>query len=251
MRQNGRTAEVPETRESRGRLSRERVLQAAIELADRDGIEALSMRKLAEELGVEAMSLYYYAANKDDILAGMLELVMGEIEMPPHGKDGVGWKDALRRGAISFHNALRKHPWARGLMLSPKTLRPWRMQFMEFLLGGLREGGFSSELTYHAYHALDSHLIGSTAWEAGYAAFARQNKMGDLAQRFLTEMPLEQMPHVAEHVRQHKEGLGRGKSQFEFGLDLILDGLERMRDNAAPRARQTNTRRRADTTVSV
>ena len=206
------------------------MLRAAIALADRDGIEALSMRRLAEEVGVEAMSLYYYVENKDDILAGMLELVMEEIDTPAVGSDGLDWKEAIRTGAISFHGVLRKHTWARGLMLSPKTLRPWRMRFMDWLLGALKDAGFSPELTYHAYHALDSHLIGSTAWEAGYAAFARNSKMADLAQHFLREMPIEQMPHVAEHVRQHVEGVGKGTSQFAFGLDLILDGLERMRD---------------------
>ena len=216
------------------------MLRAAIELADRDGIEALSMRKLAEELGVEAMSLYYYAANKDDILAGMLEVVMGEIEMPPSGPGGAGWKAAIRTGAISFHDALRKHPWARGLMLSPKTLRPWRVSFMEFLLARLHEGGFSPELTYDAYHALDSHLIGSTAWEAGYASFARNNNVADLAKSFLAELPLDKLPNAAEHVRQHMEGFGKGRSQFEFGLDLILDGLERMRDEEAGRSKRRN-----------
>lgn len=229
--------------EERGRLSREKVLRAAIALADRDGIDALSMRKLAEEVGVEAMSLYYYVKNKDDILAGMLELVMAEIETPASEAGGARWKEAVRRGAISFHDVLRKHPWARGLMLSPKTLRPWRMRFMEFLLGMLRVGGFSPELTYHAYHALDSHLIGSTAWEAGYASFAKDRKMADLAKTFLEELPADEVPHVAEHVRQHMEGLGRGKSQFEFGLDLILDGLERMRDGVPGREVQSKGRR--------
>jgi AcrR family transcriptional regulator len=223
--------------EPRGRLSKERVLQAAVALADRDGIEALSMRKLAEELGVEAMSLYYYVANKDDILAGMLELVMEEIETPSGGPGTQGWKEAIRTGAISFHDVLRKHTWARTLMLSPKTLRPWRMRFMEWLLERLQKGGFSADLTYHAYHALDSHLIGSTAWEAGYASFAKNSKMADLAKSFLDEMPLDQLPYVGEHVRQHVEGFGKGKSQFQFGLDLILDGLERMRDAELGRGR--------------
>ena len=220
-------ADAPEARE---RLSRERVLRAAIDLADRDGIDALSMRKLADELGVEAMSLYYYVQNKDDILAGMLEVVMEELDMPAYGPAGVHWKEALRRGAVSFHTALRQHPWARGLMLTPRLLRPWRMRLMEFLLAGLREGGFSTTLTYHGYHALDSHLIGSTAWEAGYASFARGQNAADLAKSFLEKLPVAEMPNVAEHIRQHMEGFGRGTSQFQFGLDLILDSLERRRD---------------------
>ncbi|HET7771227.1 MAG TPA: TetR/AcrR family transcriptional regulator C-terminal domain-containing protein [Chloroflexota bacterium] len=230
-----RKSSEPEARE---RLSRERVLRAAIALADRDGIDALSMRRLAEELGVEAMSLYYYVENKDDILAGMLELVMSELDLPAIGEGGLDWKAALRRGAISFHDALRAHPWARGLMLSPKMLRAWRMRLMEFLLGGLRRGGLSPELTYHAYHALDSHLIGSTAWEAGYASFARGQDAADLAQRFLKQLPQAELPYVTEHIRQHMEGFGRGKSQFQFGLDLILSGLERLRDEEHHRAGQ-------------
>jgi len=102
---------------------------------------------------------------------------------------------------------------------------------MDWLMRQLREGGFSAELTYHAYHALDSHIIGSAAWAAGYAAFGADRKAADLAEAAMRSLPMDELPYLAEHMRQHMEGFGKGTSQFEFGLDLLLDGLERLRNN--------------------
>src|SRR2546430_273584 len=134
-------------------LSRDRILRAALELADEAGIEALSMRKLGQALGFEAMSLYNHVANKNDVVEGLLDLVLGETEPPSTTED---WDTAIRTSAISVHQALRRHPWASSLLMSPDHIRPARMQYMDSLLGRLREAGFSADTTYHAYHVLDA-----------------------------------------------------------------------------------------------
>lgn len=204
-------------------LSRERVLRAAIALADEGGIEALSMRKLAQALGVEAMSLYYYAANKDDILDGMLDIVVGEFDETATTAD---WKADIRRSAISVHRVLMRHRWACNLMLTPSRARPAQIQRMESLLRRLREAGFSAEQTDHAYHALESHIMGFTLWLAGMSLDKLDLKK--LAATFLAQFPADTYPYIHEHTQQHfTRPKGQGGSAFEFGLDLILDGLER------------------------
>ena len=131
---------------SRRPLSRDRILGAALELADEDGIESLSMRKLGRKLGFEAMSLYNHVANKDDLIDGLLDLVLAESQAPdPEGE----WAPAVRTSAISVHDALRRHPWACTLVMSPGHVRPARLRYMDSLLGRLREAGFSAETTYH------------------------------------------------------------------------------------------------------
>ena len=208
----------------RAPLSKERVLQTALELADREGIDALTMRGLAAELGVEAMSLYYYVASKDELLNGIVDLVAREIEVPAAGRD---WKAAIRRSAISFHDALRRHRWATSLMTSgPPGVGPAQLRYSDSLLKRLREAGLSPELTHHAYHALDSHIIGSTLWAAGVSTVMKQK--ADFVQKFIRELPVDEYPDFAVHVQQHmtKTVPTTGKSEFEFGLDLILDGLE-------------------------
>jgi AcrR family transcriptional regulator len=208
-------------------LSRDRVIRAAIDLADAGGLDSLSMRKLAKTLGVEAMTLYYYVARKEDILEGIAEVISGEIEAPAAGTD---WKAALRRSAISFHEVLRRHPWANGLMMSAGP-GPARMRYMNSVLRSLREAGFSAGMTHLAYHVLDSHIVGSTLWQAGYAALPQD--LDELAADFLRELPADDYPFLAEHVQEHLSPSADGdgaESEFEFGLDLILDGLETLRD---------------------
>jgi AcrR family transcriptional regulator len=209
---------------ARSPLSRERVLATAIDLADEGGIEALTMRRLAQALGVEAMTLYYYVANKDDLLDGMVDVVVGEIELPAMGP---AWRPALRRTAISAHETLVRHPWAAALMLSPGAVRPSRLRYMNAILGCLRGGGFSAVMTHHAYHALDSHILGFTLWQV--AIMRGVPDLPDAASSLLAELPAAEYPHLAEHIRQH---LGdrddREEGEFEFGLDLILGGLERL-----------------------
>jgi AcrR family transcriptional regulator len=235
----------PKTR-ARVRLSTERVLRAAIDVADRGGIDALTMRNLARKLGVEAMTLYYYVAKKDDILSGIVDLVVSEIEVP---SDEDHWKVALRTSAVSAHNVLLRHPWACGLMMSPARIRSARMRYMESLLARLRNAGFSAETTLYAYHALDSHILGFTMWELGYTAGMKE-LAADFGTRFRRELPVDSYPYLVEHFEEHVRGSKRngGESEFEFGLDLILDGLEMIRVSAKPvtRARQrarTGTRR--------
>jgi AcrR family transcriptional regulator len=210
------------------------VLQAAIGLADEGGIESLTMRKLARELGVEAMSLYNHVANKDDLVDGIVDLVVSEIDLPSTAED---WESAIREYAISAHEALLRHPWACSLVMSPtttRTMRTARLGYMEWLLGRLREAGFSPELTYHAYHALDGHILGFTLWQLGHSAGARElsdaQDLADFAAKFLRDLRTDDYPYLAEHVEQHVAAFGDdGESEFEFGLGLILDGLKRAR----------------------
>src|SRR5262249_55553336 len=135
---------------AKARLSRDRILVAALRLVDQSGFEALSMRKLGQSLGYEAMSLYNHVANKDDVIDGILDLVLAETEEPLDGT----WDEAIRRSALSVHGALRRHPWACELLLAGRRLRPGRLRYMDALLGRLREAGFSADTTYHAYHVL-------------------------------------------------------------------------------------------------
>jgi AcrR family transcriptional regulator len=208
---------------SRAPLSRERVLHTAVELADRDGLGALSMRKLAEALGVEAMTLYYYVANKDDILGGMVDLVLGEIEMP---SDEADWRAAIRRSAVSAQAVLLRHPWGPSLMISPKHVGAARVRYTEWLLRRLREAGFSPEMAQHAYDVLDSYIIGSTLWASGGLA-ATKEEWG-VAMTFLRGLPVDEYPYVAENLAVRAASRPGGRTSFEFGLDLILDGLGRM-----------------------
>lgn len=226
----------------RAPLSKDRVLRTAIRLADQGGIGSLTMRKLAHELGVEAMSLYFYVANKDDLLSGMVDMVEGEVEPPSGGAD---WKAAIRKSAISFRAVLGRHPWAANpMMVSAKKvgIGTARLQYMDSLLGRLRGAGFSANMTHHAYHALDSHIVGSTLWAAGFSAIKEEAL--DLGRTLLRELPRDEYPYFLEHLEQHlTKSVREGPSEFEFGLDLILDGLEKFRDEAPRRSMST---RRAD-----
>jgi len=212
------------------------VLRAAISIADEGGLEALSMRKLAQELGVEAMSVYYYVANKDEILDGILNFVITEFELALGGPD---WKAAIRRSAISAHDVLMRHPWACNLMMSVKRVAPARMRYMEALLRRLREAGFSANMTHHAYHALDSHIIGSTLWEAGYSS---NKDLEEVAKTFVANT-LREYPYVAEHAEQHfTRSKRKDVPEFEFGLDLILDGLDKIRTRGSRANRGSRAR---------
>jgi AcrR family transcriptional regulator len=186
------------------------------------------MRKLAHELGVEAMSLYHYVSSKDELLSGIVDIVVSEIELTSRDGD---WKAAIRRSAISFHDVLKRHPWATSLMMSGTGVSQARMRYMESLLGRLREAGFSANMTHHAYHALDSHIIGSTLWLAGYSAIKLR---ADFGKTFVRNIANE-LPYLAEHAEQHLSKSTRGDvPEFEFGLDLILDGLEKIRSEPPP-----------------
>ena len=210
-------------------LSRERVLEAAIGLADAGGIESLSMRKLAGALGVEAMTLYYYVANKDEILSAIVDMVVSEFELPNPEAD---WKAAIRRTAISAFEVLQRHPWAASLMLHGTTVSTARLRYMDAILGSLRRGGFSADLTDHAYHALDSHIMGFTLWVVSMN-LGTEEDLAAMAKQFLQEFPIDDLPHLGEHIQQHMRPRDPSdEGDFAFGLDLILDGLERIRELA-------------------
>jgi AcrR family transcriptional regulator len=225
---------MPTSATRRTPLSKERVLKAAMALADADGIEALSMRRLAQELGVEAMSLYNHVANKGEILDGIVDLAVSEIELPSTEEE---WEVAVRRCAISAHEAFLRHPWACSLVMSPGSTEighSARLRYIEWLLRRLREAGFSPELTYHAYHALDSHVLGFTMWQLGHLAAAKSlgggKDFAELAAGLVRELRAGGYPYLAEHAVQHVTAPSdEGEGEFEFGLDLILEGLKRAR----------------------
>jgi len=207
-------------------LSRDRILRAALHLADEGGIESLSMRKLGQALGFEAMSLYNHVANKDDVIDGLLDLVLAETEPPSATED---WDAAVRASAISVHDALRRHPWSCALMMSPGRIRPARLGYMDALLGRLRQAGFSADTTYHAYHALDGHIFGFSLWQTGHSVDASQ--IADMAAAVERFVPADEYPYLHEHARQHlTDGPHQQLSAFAFALDLILDGLRKLHD---------------------
>ena len=201
------------------RLSRDKILAMAVRLADRDGLEALTMRRLGQALGVEAMSLYKHVKNKDAILDGLLERVLAEVELPQPGPD---WEAELRRTAVSMHDALARHPWACTLVMapasSPNALEA-RIRYIEALLRILREAGFTPAQAYYGYHALDSHAVGFTMWELGHAVPADKAVVEQLTRQIESGA----YPYLLEHARQHDADLPQ--SSFEFGLDLIFDRL--------------------------
>jgi AcrR family transcriptional regulator len=217
-------------------LTRERILETALRLADDSGIESLSMRKLARDLGVEAMSLYNHVANKGDLVDGIVDLALLEIELPAGDED---WDVAIRRCAISAHEAFLRHPWACSLVMSSRQgrrplLESPRVQYMEWLLGRLRGAGFSADLTYHAYHTLDSHILGFTFWQLGHSGglrdLAGDRDVAEVLAGFMRELRAHDYGHLVEHAEQHLAAPpDDGARQFAFGLDLILDGLKRAR----------------------
>jgi AcrR family transcriptional regulator len=211
--------------EARLPLSRDRILQTALGLVDEGGLDSLSMRKLGQALGFEAMSLYNHVANKDDLIDGILDLVLAEGDPP---SSSGSWDAAVRESAISVHAALRRHPWAPPVVMAPGRIRPARLRYMDSLLGRLREAGFSAETTYHAYHVLDGHIFGFSLWEASHT-FTEQDE-AEMAEAFDRVISPEEYPYLREHGEQHfAEGPHHDVSAFELGLDLILDGLRRIR----------------------
>ena len=207
-------------------LNKERVLRAAIELADAEGIEALSMRRLAKELGVEAMSLYNHVANKGEILDGIIDLVAGEFDLPPDESD---WKVAMRRNAISSRDVLLRHRWATSIWMTQGG-GPARLRNGDWMLRTLRQAGFSPELIYHAFHILESYVLGYTLQQLNFPY--KGEELAGLAADFLKQIPVEDYPDLVEHIHQHIEPHDEETSGFELGLDLILDGLDRARASA-------------------
>ena len=211
-------------------LTRERVLHAAVALADESGSESLSMRKLGEAVGVEAMSLYHHVANKDDLLDGMIDVVFGEIELPSDGGD---WMGAMRRRALSARRVLARHGWAIRFMESRTSPGPATLRHHDAVLGCLRHAGFSVQLAAHAFSVLDSYIYGFALQERSLP-FDTPQRTAELAQEILARFPVDEYPHLAEltaeHVLQPDYDYG---NEFAFGLDLIIEGLERASSSAA------------------
>jgi AcrR family transcriptional regulator len=222
MARSGRPATRPRTP-----LSRERVLKTALALADVGGIESLTMRKLGEAVGVEAMSLYNHVPSKGDLLDGLIDLVFSEIELPS-GTDG--WKTAMRQRAISARAVLSRHRWAIGLMESRTSPGPATLRHHDAVIGCLRQAGFPVALAAHAYSALDSYIYGFALQEASLP-FDTSEQTSELAQAIVAQFPADEYPHLAEFTFEHvlRPGYDYG-SEYQFGLDLILDGLEKALD---------------------
>jgi AcrR family transcriptional regulator len=211
----------------RGALTRQRILRAAISLADRDGIESLSMRKLGQKLGVEAMSLYNHVRNKVDLLDGMVDVVFSEIELPANGAD---WRNAMRLRAISARQALLRHPWAIGLMESRAAPGPATLRHHDAVLGSLRTAGFAIDMAAHAYSIVDGYIYGFTLTESTLPFGNSEGMTGvaELAGNIMEGFRNGEYPHLAEMAvdRATKPGYQYG-DEFEYGLDLILDGIMR------------------------
>ena len=214
----------PQKQPRRSPLTRERVLRAAVRLADREGIEAVSMRRLGSELGIEAMSLYTHVRDKDDLLDGMLELVIREI--PIHR--GNNWKDSLRATVLGARSVVLRHPWAPRVIETRNDPGPSGLRYYDSVMGILREGGFSLEMTHHAIHLFGSRLLGFTQ-----DLFDDSPDVSPEAMRAMAAAVADSHPYVAEMAlgATHDGALGGCDDdvEFAFGLDLILDGLERLR----------------------
>ena len=206
--------------------TRQRVLRAAIDLADQDGIESLSMRKLSQLLGGAPMSLYNHIANKDDLLDGMIDAVFSEIELPS-GEDG--WKTAMRQRAISIRTILSRHRWAIGLMNSRTSPGPATLRHHNAVIRSLRDAGFSVQLVAYGISALDSYIYGFALQEATLP-FDTEDETAEISRMIMARFSSGEYPHLTEIAVEHvlQPGYDYG-DEFEFGLDLILDGLERAR----------------------
>jgi AcrR family transcriptional regulator len=216
--------------EPRAPLTKERIVEAAVALAQREGLEALTMRRLADELGAGAMSLYHYVPNKEVLLDAMIDVVFGEIELPTTDVD---WRTALRRRALSTREALNRHRWAVGLMESPTTPGPNSARLHDAVLGCLREAGFSIEDTIQAYSVQDAYIYGFALQEIDMSSETPEDFAAE-AQRQMRDYAavLGDYPHLVEVVGGHVAKAGYDYAgEFLFGLDVILDGLERLLDS--------------------
>lgn len=208
--------------EARPPLTRERILRAALELADTEGLESLSMRKIATTLGVRAMSLYNHVANKDEIVDGLVELVVGEIELPSLQDD---WRTAMMRRGNSAHTVLLRHPWAIMALMTRENAGPMMLAYVDATIGCLRQAGFSYELADRAWNAMDNQIYGFTLQEVNFPF--EPAEYADTAREFLPGVAAEQYPYFIALATMVMNRQYSGVHEFEFGLNLILDGLQR------------------------
>lgn len=209
-------------------LNRDKVLHTAVRFADEHGLAALSMRKLAQTLGVEAMSLYNHVTNKDDLLDGIADLVVAEMGVPEVGAD---WKAAMRARAIAAHEALLRHPWANGLIGTRLNVGPAMLRYVDATVGCLRAAGFSYQLADRAWNAMDSHIYGFTLQQVNFPL--QPDEYASAAQQFLPLIPADRFPYMNALSQLVIDGKHTGIADFSFGLNLILDGLERLLDESA------------------
>ncbi len=210
----------------RAPLSRERALSTAVALADANGIDTLTMRRLAQELGIEAMSLYHHVSNKNDILDGMIDIVFAEIELP---SDDTDWKTAMRQRTMSVRAALTRHSWAVGLMESRSSPGPATLRHHDAMIGCCRRAGFSIQMTAHALSLMDSYVYGFVLQEVNLP-FSDGDDLGEVLDSIMPPGFAEDYPHLFELAMDHVLAPGYSYSdEFEYGLDLILDGLETAR----------------------
>jgi AcrR family transcriptional regulator len=217
---------------TRPRLSRERVLQGAVAVADAGGIASLTIRSLATELGVKPMSVYHHVANKDEILDGIVDIVFGEIDLPTIGGD---WHQEMRRRASSAREALQRHPWAIGLLESRTNPGPATLKHHDTVIGTLRAAGFSVVATAHAYALIDAYIYGFALSEASLPINGPET-MPDVAEQIMAHFSPADYPHLVEFSIEHvmKPGYDYG-AEFEYGLGVVLDGLAKsMSDDTDP-----------------
>ncbi|MGS2811209.1 TetR/AcrR family transcriptional regulator C-terminal domain-containing protein [Nocardia sp. MW-W600-9] len=208
-------------------LNRERVLDAAIRVADRAGAEAITMRRVAQELGVEAMSLYHHVPNKDAILDGVVDAVFAAIDLPATDRDD--WRDAIRARATSAHRVLSQHTWALGLMDSRRHPGPATLRHHDAVLGVLRTAGFTLPMAAHAVSLIDSYVGGYVLQEANLPV-RTPSEVEDVAGDILADLPADELPYLTELIVDHALRPGYDHStEFAYGLDLILDALDKRR----------------------
>lgn len=218
-------------RRRRGTLSRERVLRAALVLADEGGLESLTMHAIGRRLGVQAMSLYRHVENKADLLDGLVDLVVSEVEVPMSSAD---WKAAMRQRAISARRVFARHRWAIGLVESRPRPGAVTLRHHEWVLGVLLEAGFSPAMAARAYNLLDSYIYGFALQEASLT-YGSPEEQAEVGQATLQQLPPDEYPHLARVAREFIEAGTEYGAGFEFGLELILDGIERAQAQADPR----------------
>lgn len=215
---------TPREPEVRAPLTRDRVLHAAITLADQEGLAALTMRALANGLGVQAMSLYNHVANKDDLLDGIVDLVVSEIEVPSEADP---WQVAMKRRAMSAHAVLLRHPWACGLLMSRAAVGPAKLRYVDATIGCLARAGFSLAMVDHAWNALDSFIYGFTLQQLNFPFKAED--YSSIAASYLPSLSAKQYPWMRALTYQVATGAHNGLHSLDFGLELLLEGLERLR----------------------
>jgi len=221
-----------ETRSGTGRsrsrrpLNRERVLLAAVAIADERGVGAVTMRAVASRLGVEAMSLYNHVANKDDILDGMVDLVIRQVDLPADVED---WREAMRRRAASAHQVFGRHPWAPQLVDSRQSSGPSRLRYFDWVLGTLMSAGFSVGGAARAFSLLDSYIYGFAIQQSNASA-GGDDSPEEMAAAILASIPVEEYPHL-HRMASHAAQVGYdAEADFGFGLEIVLDGLARILD---------------------